>query len=115
MKQIPFWEEIEENSNYGAYWKAKGITGERLENLIASEVHSRLAGKDGEAIFMDLAKQKGTHVIIRQVKQEDYNGKPQITIQLHLRHAANTHRRYSRQRRSALCNVCLDAGGGCYL
>ena len=37
MKQTSLWKEISESESYGKLWRKKGITGERLDNLIASE------------------------------------------------------------------------------
>jgi len=43
MKQLPLWSEIEKDSNYGAKWDNR----DDKEFLIASEVHARLVGKEG--------------------------------------------------------------------
>jgi hypothetical protein len=45
MKQISLWNEIANDANYGQKWRNQGISGAQLENLIASEVHSRLVGE----------------------------------------------------------------------
>jgi hypothetical protein len=39
------WKEIAESEDYGKRWQREGKTGEELEDLIASEVHARLAGE----------------------------------------------------------------------
>ena len=69
MKQIPLWQEIANSENYGKLWQSQGITGERLENLIASEVHARLVGENGEQLLDRIAKEKGQSGIISKLKQ----------------------------------------------
>lgn len=70
MKQLPLWEEIANNSNYGAKWKANpDISESQLESLIASEVHSRLVGKEGAALLDKLAKEEGQKNIISKLKE----------------------------------------------
>lgn len=70
MKKISLWKEIENDENYGKKWKAlKGMTPEKLESLIASEVHSRLTGVNGEQILDRLSKEKGQKGIIGRLKQ----------------------------------------------
>ena len=68
MKQTVEWLRVENDANYGKKWKEKGITGERLENLIASEVHSRFVGEGGEVLMKKLAKQKGMKGIISKLR-----------------------------------------------
>ena len=68
MKELDLWKEIEENEHYGKKWIEKGITGERLENLIASEVHARLAGQEGETILNKVAQKKGHEGIVDKLK-----------------------------------------------
>lgn len=63
MKQIPLWNEILNDSNYGKAWQARGITGERLENLIASEVHARLVGENGREIIEKISEEKSKYPI----------------------------------------------------
>lgn len=70
MKQTSLWNEILNNSNYGQKWQAvKGITSEKIESLIASEVHSRLTGTQGEALLNRIAKEKGSKGIVAKLKQ----------------------------------------------
>lgn len=70
MKQISLWQDIENDPNYGQKWKAmKGMTPQKLESLIASEVHARLVGVNGEQILNNLSKQKGAEGIIGKLKQ----------------------------------------------
>lgn len=70
MKKISLWQDIENDPNYGQKWKAmKGMTPKKLESLIASEVHARLVGVNGEQILNNLSKQKGAKGIIGKLKQ----------------------------------------------
>lgn len=63
------WNEIADDENYGKLWRAKGIKGEELANLIASEVHSKLVGPQGAEILDRLAKEKGKEDIFSKLKQ----------------------------------------------
>jgi hypothetical protein len=70
MKQISLWKDIENDENYGKKWKGiENMTPKKLESLIASEVHSRLAGVNGEQILDRLSKEKGQKGIISRLKQ----------------------------------------------
>ncbi len=69
MKQSSLWDEILNSKNYGKNWQALGITGERLENLIASEIHSRLTGKQGASIIQKLEAEGGASNIVDRIKQ----------------------------------------------
>ncbi len=69
MKHTSLWKEISESENYGKQWRAMGITGERLDNLIASEVHARFIGEAGAALLDNIAKEKGQSDIIAKLKQ----------------------------------------------
>lgn len=69
MKQIPLWNEIANSNQYGAKWRESGITEDKLTNLIASEVHARLVGKEGAEIIRNLAKEKGNKGIVAKLKQ----------------------------------------------
>lgn len=69
LKQLDLWNQIAEDKNYGKLWESKGISGERLENLIASEVHSRVVGKGGERLLDGIATEKGKENIIAKLKQ----------------------------------------------
>lgn len=69
MKQTSLWNEILNDEHYGKLWQSKGISGEKLENLIASEVHSRLIGQQGAEILEKIAKEQGETGIIAKLKQ----------------------------------------------
>jgi hypothetical protein len=69
MKQTSLWKEISESESYGRLWRKKGITGERLDNLIASEVHARFVGEGGAKLLDDIAKEKGQGNIISKLRQ----------------------------------------------
>lgn len=67
MKQIPLWNEISDSKLYGKKW-LRLSEAERI-NRIASEVHARLAGKDGEKILTEIAKKKGASGIVAKLRQ----------------------------------------------
>ncbi len=69
MKQSSLWDEILNSKNYGKNWQSLGITGERLENLIASEIHARLTGKQGASIIQKLEAEGGASNIVDRIKQ----------------------------------------------
>ena len=69
MKQTSLWKEISESDSYGKLWRKKGITGERLDSLIASEVHARFVGEGGAKLLDDIAKEKGQGNIISKLRQ----------------------------------------------
>lgn len=70
MKQISLWKTIEKDANYGEKWKAlKNMTEQKLESLIASEVHSRLTGRNSEQILDRLSREKGQKGIVGRLKQ----------------------------------------------
>ena len=54
LKQLPLWNEIANSKRY------KNLQGD--ENLIASEVHSRLVGEKGEAVFTQLYERANGHI-----------------------------------------------------
>lgn len=68
MKQTSLWKAIEEDANYGAKWKAQGLSQTELDNLIASEVHARFVGEGGAKLLEQLAKEKGQEGIIAKLK-----------------------------------------------
>ena len=68
MKKTTLWNEILDSEHYGKAWQQLGINGERLDNLIASEVHARLTGTKGEALLKELANKKGQSNIISKLK-----------------------------------------------
>ena len=69
MRQISLWDEIANSENYGKKWVSMGIKGDRLNDLIASEVHSRLTGREGERILNEIAAKKGNEGIIAKLRQ----------------------------------------------
>ena len=68
MKQTTLWNEILNSEHYGKAWQQLGINGKKLDNLIASEVHARLTGTEGEALLKKLADKKGQSNIISKLK-----------------------------------------------
>lgn len=69
MKQIPLWNEILNDANYGKVWQSKGLPQSEIDNFIASEVHARLTGKNGEKLLNQIAKEQGHSGIIGKLKQ----------------------------------------------
>lgn len=70
MKKTSLWQEVLNDDNYGKRWQEmQGMTPEKLEGLIASEVHARLTGVRGKEILDSLAKEKGAKGIIAKLKQ----------------------------------------------
>ena len=69
MQQTSLWNEIANHDNYGKQWQSMGISGDRLNSLIASEVHSRLTGKNGEEVLNNIAKEKGSSKLVNHLKQ----------------------------------------------
>lgn len=70
MKQTPEWNNILSDDNYGKKWSVdESISKSQLEFLIASEVHSRLVGENGESIINDIAKEKGSKDIVNKLRQ----------------------------------------------
>lgn len=63
------WGSIENDANYGGKWKAAGISGNRLDNLIASEAHARLVGDNGARLLEDTAKEKGWKNIVSEMRK----------------------------------------------
>lgn len=68
MKKTSLWNEILNTDNYGKLWQSMNLSKEKLENLIASEVHARLVGENGENLLNNLAKNKGEEGIISKLK-----------------------------------------------
>ena len=54
LKQLPLWNEIANSKRY------KNLQGD--EDLIASEVHSRLVGEKGDAVFTQLYERASGHI-----------------------------------------------------
>lgn len=69
MKQTSLWNEILNDANYGKQWQSMNLPQEKLDNLIASEVHARFTGEGGEQLLNNLAKNKGQEGIIGKLKQ----------------------------------------------
>lgn len=69
MKQTSMWKTIANDAHYGKAWEAMNLPQEKLDNLIASEVHARLTGEGGEQLLNNLAKEKGQSNIIEKLKQ----------------------------------------------
>lgn len=69
MKQTSLWNDVLNDEHYGKQWQSMNLSKERLENLIASEVHARIVGENGEKLLGNLAKRKGQNGIISKLKQ----------------------------------------------
>lgn len=69
MKQTRLWSEYLNHPEYGQRWTAEGKSGKELDDLIASEVHARLVGKEGESLLLTIAAEKGSSNIILKLKQ----------------------------------------------
>ena len=69
MKQTKLWNEYLNHPEYGQRWIAEGKSGKELDDLIASEVHARLVGKEGESFLLTIAAENGSSNIISKLKQ----------------------------------------------
>ena len=69
MKQTSLWNDVANDEHYGKQWQSMNLPKEKLENLIASEVHSRIVGENGEKLLTNIAKRKGQSGIIAKLKQ----------------------------------------------
>ena len=69
MKQTPLWYEILNDANYGKTWQSMNLSQEKLDNLIASEVHARFTGEGGEKLLNQIAEKQGQSGIIAKLKQ----------------------------------------------
>ena len=72
MQQTSLWNEIANDANYGLKWQQAGIAGDKLTNLIASEVHARLSGMKGSEKIDDYLKEnndKPSNGFIARLKQ----------------------------------------------
>ena len=67
MKQTTLWGEVERSKDYGKKWA--GLPEERREFLIASEVHARIVGDEGEAVLSRLEKRRGAEGIIGKLRE----------------------------------------------
>lgn len=68
MKKTRIWNQLAEDDNYGGKWKRLNISGDRLDSLIASEVHARLVGENGEKLLDQIAKEKGHKNIVQKLR-----------------------------------------------
>ena len=65
MKKTQMWQIIANHPQYGQKWsKTQGITPAQLENMIASEVHSRFVGRDAKANIEMIEKEQGSSNIV---------------------------------------------------
>ena len=69
MKQTSLWNEVLNDEHYGKQWQSMNLSKEKLESLIASEVHARIVGENGEKLLGNIAKRKGQSDIISKLKQ----------------------------------------------
>lgn len=69
MKQTSMWNKIANDEHYGKQWQSQGLSQDKIETLIASEVHARFTGEGGEQLLNNLAKEKGQSNIIEKLKQ----------------------------------------------
>ena len=69
MKQTSLWNEYLNHPEYGQKWITEGKNSKELDDLIASEVHSRLVGKEGESLLLTIAAEKGSNNIISKLKK----------------------------------------------
>ena len=69
MKQTRLWNEYLNHPEYGQKWITEGKSSKELDDLIASEVHARLVGKEGESLLLTIAAEKGSSNIISKLKQ----------------------------------------------
>lgn len=69
MKQTSLWNEVLNADNYGKLWQSMNLSKEKLEGLIASEVHARLVGENGEKLLTNITKNNGSENIISKLKQ----------------------------------------------
>lgn len=58
MKQTSLWNETLNDANYGRKWQSMNLTQERLDNLIASEVHARFTGGTRKTISTSRNKKR---------------------------------------------------------
>ena len=69
MKQPSLWNEILNDANYGKTWQSMNLSQEKLDNLIASEIHARFTGEGGEKLLNQIAEKQGQSGIIAKLKQ----------------------------------------------
>ena len=61
--------EILNDEHYGKLWQSMNLPQEKLDSLIASEIHARFTGKGGAQLLDKLAKEKGQSNIIEKLKK----------------------------------------------
>lgn len=70
MKQTDLWAEILLDKNYGQKWIIDpNLSDDQRDFLIASEVHARLVGKNGEQEFEKIYKKQGGSNIVEKLKK----------------------------------------------
>lgn len=70
MKQTDLWAEILLDKNYGQKWIIDpNLSDDQRDFMIASEVHARLVGKNGEQEFEKIAKKQGSSNIVEKLKK----------------------------------------------
>lgn len=70
MKQTDLWAEILLDKNYGQKWIIDpNLSDDQRDFLIASEVHARLVGKNGEQEFEKIDKKQGSSNIVEKLKK----------------------------------------------
>lgn len=69
MKQLPLWNEILNDENYGKVWQSLGLSQERLDNLVASEVHARLVGQEGVQLLNQISQEQGQSGIVAKLRK----------------------------------------------
>lgn len=62
------WKEISESENYGEKWRKQGLSEDKVDDLIASEVHSRLTGKEGDRILKKILEKGGNEGVVQKLK-----------------------------------------------
>ena len=70
MKRTSEWKSVLNDDNYGKKWLSMpNITDEKLEFLVASEVHARLSGINGEQILNRIASERGNKNIVQKLRE----------------------------------------------
>lgn len=69
MQATSLWNEIANSEQYGKKWANQRLSREERSDLIASEVHARLVGRDGAQLLRDLAEEQGKTGIIDKLKK----------------------------------------------
>jgi len=69
MRDTHLWTTVMKSEAYGKRWQRQGKSAEEIEQLTASEVHSRLVGKEGAKLLAEIEKQQGGEGIVAKLKQ----------------------------------------------